>query len=76
MGEDDEYYGSGPSREAYEALRELYLQEGLSDQEINELLVLDVKGADYFESRGASSQHGGGGFFAQDSEIMGWLFGK
>lgn len=76
VGEDDEYYGSGPSREAYEALRELYLQEGLSDQEINELLVLDVKGADYFESRGASSQHGGGGFFAQDSEIMGWLFGK
>ena len=76
VGEEDEYYGSGPSRQAYQTLRDLYLQEGLTDQEIDELLVLDVKGADYFESRGATSQHGGGGLFAEDDEIMGWLFEK
>ena len=76
VGEDDEYYGSGPSREAYQALYDLYRQEGLSEEEISRLLVLDIKGADYFESQGMASQHGGGNLFAQDEEIMGWLFGN
>ena len=76
VGESDEYYGSGPSEEAYENLYELYRQEGLSDEEIRELLVLDVKDADWFESRGWTNQHGGGGLFALDEEIMGWLFDR
>ena len=76
IGESDEYYGSKPSREAYENLYELYRQEGLSDEEIDDLLVLDVKDAYYFESRGVTVQHGGGGLFAEDEEIMGWLFNK
>ena len=76
VGESDEYYGSGPSEEAYENLYELYREEGLSDEEIRELLVLDVKDADWFESRGWTNQHGGGGLFASDEEIMGWLFDR
>ena len=76
VGESDEYYGSGPSEEAYENLYELYRQEGLSDEEIRELLVLDVKDAAWFESRGWTNQHGGGGLFASDEEIMGWLFDR
>lgn len=76
VGESDEYYGSGPSEEAYENLYELYRQEGLSDEEIRELLVLDVKDADWFESRGWTNQHGGGGLFASDEEIRGWLFDR
>ena len=76
VGESDEYYGSGPSREAYENLYERYQEEGLSEEEIDELLVLDIKPAQYFDSQGAASQHGGGNLFAEDEEIMGWLFGK
>lgn len=76
IGESDEYYSSQPTQEAYENLYELYRQEGLSDEEINQLLVLDIKDADYFESRGVTVQHGGGNLFAQDEEIMGWLFSK
>lgn len=76
VGESDEYYGSGPSREAYENLYERYREEGLSKEEIEELLVLDIKPAQYFDSQGAASQHGGGNLFAEDEEIMGWLFGK
>lgn len=76
VGESDEYYGSGPSREAYENLYERYREEGLSEEEIDELLVLDIKPAQYFDSQGAASQHGGGNLFAEDEEIMGWLFGK
>ena len=76
IGESDEYYGSQPTQEAYDNLYELYRQEGLSDEEINQLLVLDIKDADYFESQGVTVQHGGGNIFAQDEEIMGWLFSK
>lgn len=74
VGQEDEYYGSAPSREAYDSLHELYEQAGLSQAEINQLLILDIKDADYFRNGGAPNQHGGGNLFAQDSEIMGWLF--
>ena len=76
IGESDEYYGSQPTQEAYDNLYELYRQEGLSDEEISQLLVLDIKEADYFESQGVTVQHGGGNLFAQDEEIMGWRFSK
>ena len=76
IGEDDEYYGSEPTREDYEALRDRYLEQGLSEEEIEQLLVLDIKDGSYFTERGISNQHGGGGQFAFDEEIMGWLFGQ
>lgn len=76
VGESDEYYGSGPSEEAYENLYGLYREAGLSDEEIRELLVLDIKDAEYFESQGMTNQHGGGNLFAADEDIMGWLFSR
>lgn len=74
IGQGDEYYGSGPSQEAYETLYTLYKQQGLSETEIDELLVLDIKEHSYFTERNAPNEHGGGGLFAYDEEIMGWLF--
>ena len=76
IGESDEYYGSGPSQEAYDSLHELYEQAGLSQAEIDQLLVLDIKDADYFHNGGAPNQHGGGNLFAHDPAIMGWLFSQ
>ena len=31
---------------------------------------------DYFTDRNMTNEHGGGGLFAYDEEIMGWLFSK
>lgn len=77
IGEKDEYYGSEPSRNAYNAIHKLYEQEGLSDSEIDRLLVLDIKPTSYFSSEGISNQHGYGGYlFVRDKNIMGWLFGQ
>ena len=76
IGEGDEYYGAEPSREAYNRLYDLYTAAGLTEEEIGQLLVLDIKDADYFRDGGAPSQHGGGNLFAGDPEIMGWLFGQ
>jgi predicted peptidase len=74
IGENDEYYSSNPTKEAYNTLYNLYKEEGLTDEEIDEILVLDVKDHEYFTERGMSNEHGGGGLFAYDENIMGWLF--
>lgn len=39
----DEYYGSEPFKEAYQQIHELYKEQGLSESEIDKLVVLDVK---------------------------------
>ena len=74
VGEDDEYYGSQPTIEAYQELYELYQEQGLSQDEIASLLVLDIKPEKYFQERGISDQHAGGLEFAYDEAIMSWLF--
>ena len=61
VGESDEYYGSQPTKTAYNALRDLYLAQGLTENEIAKLLVLDVKEQKWFTERGVSNQHGGAG---------------
>ena len=74
IGESDEYYGSESFKEAYQKIHELYKEKGLSESEIDKLVVLDVKGKDYFEGTPVTYQHGGGYLFCRDKEIMGWLF--
>lgn len=74
IGESDEYYGSEPFKEAYQKLYNLYRKQGVSESEIDKLLVLDVKGKEYFEGTQITYQHGGGYLFCRDKEIMGWLF--
>lgn len=76
IGSSDEYYGSEPTQRAYDILHVLYEEQGLSDDEIDKLLVLDIKEHDYFTERNVSNEHGGGSLFAHDEEIMGWLFSK
>ena len=63
-----------PTQKAYDTLRVLYKEQGLSDKEIDELLVLDIKEHDYFTKRNMSNEHSGGCLFAYDEKIMGWLF--
>lgn len=76
IGENDEYYGSAPTKSAYDTLYALYEKQGLSKEEIDKLLILDIKEHSYFTERGMSNEHGGGGLFAYDRDIMGWLFEK
>ena len=76
IGKDDEYYGSEPTQRAYDTLHDLYRQQGLTEEEITKILVLDIKDHSYFTERNAPNEHGGGGLFAYDEEIMGWLFSQ
>ena len=76
IGEEDSYYGSTPLKATYETLYGLYEGQGLSEDEISRLLVLDVKDQAWFSERGIADQHGGGGVFAYENGIMGWFFGE
>lgn len=75
-GENDSYYGSSSVRETYEKLVSLYKEMGFTEEQINRLVVLDLKDQSYFDERGIRDQHGGGGFFAHEADFMGWLFGE
>ncbi len=76
IGEDDSYYGFGSMKNAYAELHELYEKQGLEEDEIDRLLVLDVKDAQFFADRGFKDQHMGAASFAYEEDIMGWLFGE
>lgn len=50
IGESDSYYGSDPVKKAYKELKSKYEETGLSEEEINKVLVLDVKEQEYFKT--------------------------
>ena len=76
IGENDSYYGSTKAKNAYNRLHELYENQGLSNEEIDNILVLDVKQHEYFTSQGMQDEHAGLGLFAYDEDIMNWIFSK
>ena len=75
-GENDSYYGSSSVRETYEKLVQLYRGKGFTDEQIEKLVTLDLKSQAWFDERGIRDQHGGGGYFAHEADIMNWLFGE
>ena len=76
IGENDSYYGSTRAINAYNSLHDIYENQGLSEEQINEILVLDVKEHEYFSSQGVSDEHAGLGLFAYDEDVMSWVFSK
>lgn len=76
IGENDSYYGSAKTKNAYNDMYKLYKKSGLSDEEINKILVLDVKPHEYFTSKGYSDEHSGCNIFAYEEDIMNWVFRK
>lgn len=76
IGRNDEYYGSEPTQRAYDTLHDLYRKQGMTEDEIDKILVLDIKEHTYFTEQNAPNEHSGGGLFAYDEEIMGWLFSQ
>ena len=76
IGAQDSYYGADSFEDTYAALRALYEAQGQSAEEIDRLVVLDVREQEFFTERGFTDQHAGGQAFAHEPGVMGWLFGK
>lgn len=73
IGESDEYYGSARISRTYEELCRMYRAEGLTEEELSRLAVLDVRDSSWF---GGENQHGGIGRVSHDETVMNWLFGR
>ena len=73
---NDSYYGSAKAKNAYNNLYQIYKKQGMTDEEINNILVLDVKNHEYFTSQGMTDEHAGLGLFAYDSNVMNYFFLK
>lgn len=76
IGENDSYYGSTKTKNAYNDMYKLYKDSGLTEEEIDKILVLDVKPHEYFTSKGYSDEHSGCNLFAYEEDIMNWVFSK
>lgn len=76
MAENDEYYGSGKARDAYNGLHEAYLDTGLTESQIEDVLCLEIPDNEYFNSRGIYNYHGGGNVLFQDESILNWMIEK
>lgn len=76
IGENDSYYGSAKTKNAYNDIYKLYEESGLTDEEIDKILVIDIKPHEYFTSKGYNDEHAGCNLFAYEEDIMNWVFRK
>ncbi len=76
MAENDEYYGSQKARDAYNGLLDAYRETGLSDEEINRFLQIEIPDNEYFNRQGIYHYHGGGNILFDDETILNWIIEK
>ena len=83
--EHDSYYGSEPVRRAYQRIHDLYVGAGLSEEEIADLLVMDIRSdaeldalrkehTDQICTAYAVDYHRAGMLAAFDAGVMNWIF--
>lgn len=70
MAENDKYYGSTKARDAYDGLREAYIKAGVSEDNMDDFIRLDIPDNDYFNSCGIYNYHGGGNIVFDNEDIL------
>lgn len=73
MAENDEYYGSQRARDAYNNLRTAYENAGITSDEIDQLLQIEVPGNEWFNQMGIYNYHGGGNVVFDQKRILDWI---
>lgn len=76
MAENDEYYGSQKARDAYNRLRAAYQEAGISDEEIDDLLRLDIPDNAWFNRQGIYNYHGGESVVFSEKNVQDWILQK
>ena len=83
--EHDSYYSAEPARNAWQSIHDLYASSGLTEDEISELLVLDVREDAWFDAvmgddpdrtaeQYATDYHGAGMLVSFNESVMEWVF--
>lgn len=73
MAQRDEYYGPQTAENDYNALKTAYQNTGMSAQEIEQLIVLDLKQDSYFEGNMQGNFHGSAYLIPNDNMIINWM---
>ena len=73
MAENDEYYGSQRARDAYSGLRDAYEEAGMTTEEIDRLLQVEIPSNEYFNQMGIYNYHGGGNVVFDQARILNWI---
>ena len=60
-------------KDIYDKIYHEYKKIGLTLEEINELIILDIRNHEYFVEHNVSDEHAGGGLAAHEESIMKWL---
>ena len=73
LGDDDEFYNVGQAEDSYYRIRSLYEAAGLSEDELDYTVMLDIFSADEYED--PDDEHDETpSLIIFDYEIMGWFF--
>ena len=74
MAENDEYYGSQRAKEAYDGLYTEYSAAGLTEEQIDDVLQLQIPDNEWFADRGITGNyHGGGNILFDEESILEWI---
>lgn len=73
MAENDEYYGSGKARDAYNNLHKAYLEARYTEEQTDKVLQVEIPDNAYFNNMGIYNYHGGGSVVFDDSEVLDWI---
>lgn len=74
MAEHDEYYGSERAWDAYNSLRDAYIEAGWSEEQISEVLQIQTPDDEWFAQRGITGNyHGGGNAVFGEGDVLNWV---
>lgn len=74
MAEHDEYYGSERAWDAYNSLRDAYIEAGWSEEQISEVLQIQTPDDEWFARRGVTGNyHGGGNVVFEEEDVLSWV---
>lgn len=74
MAEHDEYYGSERAWDAYNSLRDAYIEAGWSEEQISEVLQIQTPDDEWFAQRGITGNyHGGGNAVFGAEDVLNWV---
>ena len=74
MAEHDEYYGAERAWDAYNSLRDAYIEAGWSEEQISEVLQIQTPDDEWFARRGVTGNyHGGGNVVFEEEDVLSWV---
>lgn len=73
MAKSDEYYGSQKAQNAYDGLFSAYEESGLTQNQIDRLLQMQLPDDKFFNDRGIYNYHGGANVLFDDKSILNWI---